>query len=88
MAHTLLIPDETLTRLADYLAALRKGKLLAGERLKDNLADIELATLTDAGLIDALLNTKPPQIFAQMTRDRNNQNLICPCSTRPHPCSK
>jgi ABC-type molybdate transport system ATPase subunit len=86
--HTLLIPDETRTRLAEYLVALQSGRVSAGERLKDNLADIELATLTDADLIDALLNTKPPQIFAQMTRDRNNQNLICPCSTRPHPCSK
>jgi hypothetical protein len=39
--HTLLIPDETRTRLAEYLVALQSGRVSAGERLKDNLADIE-----------------------------------------------
>jgi hypothetical protein len=75
--HTLLIPDETRTRLAEYLVALQSGRVSAGERLKDNLADIELATLTDADLIDALLNTKPPQIFAEsaVAGDGSDWNL-------------
>jgi hypothetical protein len=58
MPDTLIIPDKTRTRLAEYLVALQSGRVSAGERLKDNLAGIELATLTEDGLIDALLNTK------------------------------
>lgn len=65
MAHTLLIPDETRSRLADYLASLRTGAEVAGKYLGDNLAGIGLKTLTDAAFLDALLNTKPPQIFAE-----------------------
>jgi hypothetical protein len=77
MPHTLLIPDETRTRLAEYLASLRAGKALAGKRLRDNLAGSELATLTDAGFLDALLNTKPPQIFAEsaVAGDGSDWNL-------------
>jgi hypothetical protein len=32
---------------------------------RNDLIDIELATLTDAGFLGALLNTNPPQIFAE-----------------------
>ena len=63
MPHT-LIPDETRTRLAEYLASLQAGSAFAGKRLKDNLTGLELAAMTEAGFLDALLNTKPPQIFA------------------------
>ncbi len=48
MPHTLLIPDESHTKLADYLESLRKGRGFAGKRLKDNLAGIELRPLTEA----------------------------------------
>ena len=49
----------------------------AGKRLRDNLAGIELATLTDAGFLDALLNTKPPLIFAEsaVAGDGSDWNL-------------
>ena len=77
MPHTLLIPDKTRTRLAEYLATLRADSSLAGKRLRDNLAGIELATLTDAGFLDSLLNTKPPQIFAEsaVSGDGSDWNL-------------
>ena len=77
MRHALLIPDETRVRLMEYLASLQAGSASAGKRLKDNLAGIELATLTDAGFLDALLNTKPPQIFAEsaVAGDGSDWNL-------------
>jgi hypothetical protein len=65
MTHTLIIPDETRRRLVEYLASLQAGRASAGKRLGDNLAGIELAALTEAGILDALLNTKPPLIFAE-----------------------
>ena len=76
MPHT-LIPDETRTRLAEYLASLQAGSAFAGKRLKDNLAGLESATLTEAGFLDALLNTKPPQIFAEsaVAGDGSDWNL-------------
>lgn len=77
MPHTLLLPDETRTRLVEYLAALRAGKVFAGKRLRGNLAGLELAALTEAGFLDALLNTKPPQIFAEsaVAGDGSDWNL-------------
>jgi hypothetical protein len=65
MPHILLLPDETRGRLAGYLASLRAGKALAGQRLGDILAGRDLAALTVGGFLDALLDTKPPQIFAE-----------------------
>jgi hypothetical protein len=77
MPHTLIIPEKTRIRLAEYLASLRVGRSLAGRRLKDSLAGLELATLTEAGLLDVLLNTKPPQIFAEsaVAGDGSDWNL-------------
>ena len=77
MAHTLIIPNETRTRLVEYLASLQAGCAFAGKRLRDHLADMELATLTDAAFLDALLNTKPPQIFAEsaVAGDGSDWNL-------------
>jgi hypothetical protein len=77
MRHTLIIPGETRTCLVKYLASLRAGSASAGKRLRDNLAGTELATLTDARFLDALLNTKPPQIFAEseVAGDGSDWNL-------------
>ena len=77
MRHTLIIPDETRSRLAGYLASLRAGSASAGKCLRDGLAGIDPATLTDAGFLDALLNTKPPQIFAEsaVAGDGSDWNL-------------
>jgi len=75
--HTLIIPDETRSRLVKYLALLQAGSTSAGKRLRDNLAGIELAILTEAGFLDALLNTKPPLIFAEsaVAGDGSDWNL-------------
>lgn len=77
MPHTLLIPDETRTRSLEYLASLQASSASRGKRLRDDMTGIELATLTEAGLLDALLNTKPPQIFAEsaVAGDGSDWNL-------------
>ena len=65
MRYSILVPDETRARLAGYLASLRSGAVSAGERLTRNLQGADPAALTDEALLDALINTKVPQIFAE-----------------------
>ena len=57
--------------------ALLAGNAPAEKRLRDNLAGFELATLTEAGVLDALLNTKPPLIFVEsvVAGDGSDWNL-------------
>ena len=65
MPHTLLIPNETRTRLVGYLGSLQNGSALAGIRLQAKLAGTQVEARTEAKLHNALLNTKVPQIFAE-----------------------
>jgi hypothetical protein len=65
MPHSLLIPDATRARLAEYLVSLQSHDAHAGGYLAAALAGHELAAITEAELLDALLNTKLPQIFAE-----------------------
>jgi len=65
MPYQIIIPDETRIRLAEYLKELQSGAARAGRRLADGLRGHDPATLTEAGLQDALLNTKVPLIFAE-----------------------
>lgn len=77
MRHTILVPDETRARLAGYLASLRSGAAHAGERLNQFLSGADTAALTEAALLDALINTKVPQIFAEsaVSGDGSDWNL-------------
>lgn len=65
MPLTLIIPEETHVRLTEYLALLRTGFVPAGKRLREGLAGVAPETLTESVLLAALLDTKPPQIFAE-----------------------
>ena len=65
MRHTILVPEETRTRAADYLASLRSGQSVAGNHLQECLSGMDIATLTTTAFLDALINTKVPQIFAE-----------------------
>lgn len=65
MRHTILVPEETRTSVADYLDALRSGQAVAGCRLQDSLQRIDFGKVTAAAFLDALINTKMPQIFAE-----------------------
>lgn len=77
MRRILIIPEETRTRLSEYLASLQAGSTFTGKLLKDNLAGLDLAMLTEDRFLDALLNTKPPQIFAEsaVAGDGSDWNL-------------
>jgi hypothetical protein len=77
MPHKLLIPDEARARMVDYLTSLQLGSASAGMFLENNLAGVDLATLTEDAFLDALLNTKHPQIFAEsaVAGDGSDWNL-------------
>ena len=77
MRHTILVPHETRTRLAGYLVSLRSGAVRAGARLEHILAGSDPAALTDESLLDALINTKVPLIFAEsaVAGDGSDWNL-------------
>ena len=65
MRHTILVPEETRARIADYLDSLRSGQAVAGNHLQESLRGLDLEKLTAAACLDALINTKVPQIFAE-----------------------
>jgi hypothetical protein len=65
MPHRILIPEETRARATDYLLTLRTGDTRPGKYLATALGKGDLSTLTDATFLDALINTKIPQIFAE-----------------------
>ena len=65
MRHTILIPDQTRARAADYLDGLRSGKALPGSHFGASLSGTDFMTLSVDSLLDALINTKIPQIFAE-----------------------
>jgi len=77
MPHTILVPDDTRSRLSQYLDSLRTGTASAGKRLEHSLAGRNLVTLTKEQFLDALINTKVPQIFAesQVAGDGSDWNL-------------
>lgn len=65
--YSILIPEETLARAADYLGALQEKGTQLGVRLRHSLSSSDLNLMTPLDLLGALLDTKQPQIFAEMT---------------------
>jgi hypothetical protein len=65
MRHAILVPEETRVRAADYLDSLRSGQAVAANHLQGSLRGLNLEKLTAAAFLDALINTKVPQIFAE-----------------------
>ena len=64
-SYSILVPDETLSRLGDYLQAVQAGRAQAGVHLRDRLRSIDLESMTDHDFLGELLETKLPQIFAE-----------------------
>lgn len=64
--YSIIIPEETVARAADYLESLRAGRAQPGARLRDRLQDSNIPALTELELLGKLIDTKPPQIFAEM----------------------
>lgn len=64
--YSIIIPEETVTRAADYLERLRVGWTQPGAYLRDRLQGVDVRALTELDLLGMLIDTKPPQIFAEM----------------------
>jgi hypothetical protein len=65
-SYSIIIPEATLARAADYLQALRVGRAQAGGFLDDRLRGSDLGAMTEHDLLGRLFDTKQPQIFAEM----------------------
>lgn len=65
-AYKLLIPEETSRKLENYLQALQSGETVCGQHLQQFLNESALSGLDTETLLDLLVNTKKPQIFAEM----------------------
>ncbi len=63
--YRILVPQETLSRVADYRRWLVAGPEQAGGRLRQRLRTQDLAELSDWDLFGELFETKVPQIFAE-----------------------
>ena len=64
--YSIIIPEETRARAADYLDALRCGANQPGARLQNRLQAADLHMFGAEDLLAALLDTKQPRIFAEM----------------------
>jgi hypothetical protein len=63
--YSILIPDKTMARAADYLHALQGARSQPGVLFRDRLEGADLQTMTQQDLLAELFDTKCPQIFAQ-----------------------
>lgn len=63
--YSIIVPEDTMARAADYLNGLREGRLQPGALLRHHLQGADLQALTELGLLAALFDTKRPQIFAE-----------------------
>jgi hypothetical protein len=63
--YSIIIPEDTLVRAADYLQALRVGRTHPGALLHGRLEGADLRAMTEQDLLGDLLDTKQSQIFAE-----------------------
>jgi hypothetical protein len=77
MSYALIVPGATRSRMAGYLASIQTGTP-AGTHLANKLASLDLAMLTEATFLEALIQTKIPQIFAEsmVAGDGTDWNMI------------
>jgi hypothetical protein len=61
----LLLSHPTYQKLTEYLASLRSGEVEAGHLLRAGLGIRSVDTLSEDEFIEALIDTKPPMIFAE-----------------------
>lgn len=76
-SYSIIIPEDTVARAADYLQALRVGRAQAGALLHDRLQGADVRAMTERDLFGKLFDTKQPQIFAEMavSGDGSDWNL-------------
>ncbi len=63
--YTIILSQETLSRLESYRIALDSGEIKAGERFQKILNGVSLTTIAKEDFLELLLNTKIPQVFAE-----------------------
>ena len=80
-SYCLLLHTESFRGLQDYRAGLAAhGLAQAGGRLRADLRDQDVASLSDEAFLEHLVNTKSPRIFAESAvhgdgRDWNSTEL-------------
>ena len=55
--YSIIVPEGTMVRAADYLKALRGGRLQPGAHLRDCLQDADLQAMTEQDLLARLFDT-------------------------------
>ena len=63
--YFVILSQQTYDRTLKYLDVLKSGQAEAGVRLANELQQADINSLTGNAFLDVLLNTKPPQIFAE-----------------------
>ncbi|TVQ17382.1 MAG: hypothetical protein EA382_18985 [Spirochaetaceae bacterium] len=63
--YTLLLHRAAWQRLGDYAARLSPDRSKAGARLRATLSEVPVPRIDSAGMLDALLATKRPRVFAE-----------------------
>jgi hypothetical protein len=63
--YSIIIPEETQARAADYVHSVRIGQIQPGAFLRDRLQGADLRAMTGRDLLGKLFDTRRPQIFAE-----------------------
>jgi len=63
--YSIIVPEDTTARAAEYLKALRLGRSQPGALLRARLQNTDLPVMTEQDLLAALFDTKQAQIFAE-----------------------
>ncbi|NCJ05014.1 hypothetical protein GS597_00455 [Synechococcales cyanobacterium C] len=63
--YSIIIPEKTMVRAAQYLEELQIGRREPGAYLQHCLQDADIRSLTELDLLGRLIDTKRPQIFAE-----------------------
>ena len=75
--YSIVIPEGTVARAADYMEAVREGRLSPGGFQHDRLQGVDLRAMPGQDLLSTLFETKRPQIFAEsaVVGDGSDWNL-------------
>lgn len=63
--YSIIVPDETKARAAEYLQSLRVDPTQAGAYLGDRLSSADIGSITELDLLGCLFDTKKPRFYAE-----------------------
>jgi len=63
--YSIVVHNITYSKAKDYLLALQSKREIAGVYLQQKLKNIDIISLTVEELLEKLIQTKKPQIFAE-----------------------